>query len=58
MIRGPDWMWGAQGNNEEGVVQFIKDWKGIPDKGVREHWDNGDENVYRYGAEYCYDVVE
>ena len=25
---------------------------------VSIHWDNGDENVYRYGAEYCYDVVE
>ena len=22
------------------------------------HWDTGEDNVYRYGADYCYDVVE
>lgn len=58
MIRGPDWMWGSQGDGEEGVVQQIKDWKGIPQKGVRVRWDNGESNMYRYGAENCYDVVE
>lgn len=58
VIRGPDWMWGSQGDGEEGVVQYVKDWKGIPQKGVRVRWDNGEGNMYRYGAENCYDVVE
>ena len=58
VIRGPDWQWGSQGKNEEGVVLCVKDWKGMNDKGVRVRWDNGDENMYRYGADGCYDVCE
>lgn len=68
VIRGPDWQWAEQGGGGEGTVVRRKEWKGQKDKGVgvgvvRErqiciHWDNGDDNVYRYGAEYCYDVVE
>lgn len=58
MIRGPDWQWGNQGNGEEGVVIAVKDWKGLADKGVRIRWGNGDENMYRYGADGCYDVCE
>ena len=58
VIRGPDWKWEEQGGNEEGVVICIKDWKGQPNQGVRVHWENGDENMYRYGADRCYDVVE
>lgn len=37
---------------------FIKDWKGEANKGVKVHWDNDEENMYRYGADQCYDVVE
>ena len=57
VVRGPDWQWGAQGNNEEGIVVHIKDWKGIPNCGVSVQWDNGDKNMYRYGADNCYDDV-
>ena len=46
------------GGNEEGIVLLIKDWKGVANKGVKVHWENGEENMYRYGAEQCYDVVE
>ena len=35
-----------------------KECTGIPQKGVRVRWDNGEGNMYRYGAENCYDVVE
>ena len=58
VVRGPDWQWGAQGNNEEGIVVHIKDWKGIPNCGVSVQWDNGDKNMYRYGADNCYDVMD
>ncbi len=58
VTRGPDWQWGNQGGNEEGIVLLIKDWKGVANKGVKVHWENGEENMYRYGAEQCYDVVE
>ena len=57
MVRGPDWQWNNQGNNGEGVVEFIKNWKTHPTGGVAVMWDNGDRNVYRYGADNCYDVV-
>ena len=40
------------------MVLLIKDWKGVADKGVKIHWENGEENMYRYGADNCYDVVE
>ena len=30
----------------------------MANKGVRVKWDMGDENVYRYGADDCYDVCE
>lgn len=36
----------------------VKEWKGVANKGVRVKWDTGDENVYRYGADDCYDVCE
>ena len=40
------------------MVLLIKDWKGVVDKGVKIHWENGEENMNRYGADNCYDVVE
>ncbi|KAK8807124.1 hypothetical protein WA158_003883 [Blastocystis sp. Blastoise] len=57
--RGPDWQWGSQdgGSGHIGKVVLIKDWKGIPNVGVRVEWEMGDANVYRYGAENSYDVV-
>lgn len=58
VVRGPDWQWGAQGNNEEGTVVHIKDWKGTTDCGVSILWDNGEKNMYRYGADNCYDVMD
>ena len=58
VIRGPDWQWANQDGNGEGTVVCIKEWKGVPNKGVRVKWDVGDENVYRYGADDCYDVCE
>lgn len=57
VARGPDWQWGNQGNGEEGEVMEIKSWKGKENCAVRVIWDNGDHNVYRYGAEHCYDVI-
>ena len=53
-----DWQWANQDGNGEGTVVCIKEWKGVPNKGVRVKWDVGDENVYRYGADDCYDVCE
>ena len=47
-------------NNEddgEGEVIRMKNWKSNPTGGVYVQWDNGDKNVYRYGAENCYDVI-
>lgn len=38
-------------------MEKIKNWKSDPTGGVCILWDNGDRNVYRYGAENCYDVV-
>lgn len=35
----------------------MKNWKSNPTGGVYVQWDNGDKNVYRYGAENCYDVI-
>ena len=35
----------------------MKNWKNNPTGGVYVQWDNGDKNVYRYGAENCYDVI-
>ena len=58
VIRGPDWQWANKDGNGEGTVVCIKEWKGVPNKGVRVKWDVGDENVYRYGADDCYDVCE
>ena len=40
------------------MVLLVKDWKGVADKGVKIHWENGEENMYRYGEYNCYDVVE
>lgn len=57
MVRGPDWQWNTQGDNGEGTVQVIKSWKSSPMGGVSVLWDNGDNNVYRYGADNSYDVV-
>ena len=58
VTRGPDWQWGNQGANGEGTVIRRKEWKGVKDQGVCVHWDTGENNVYRYGANYCYDVIE
>ena len=49
VIRGPDWQWGDQGGGGEGTVVRRKEWKGQQNKGICIHWDNGDDNVYRYG---------
>ena len=57
VARGPDWQWGNQGNGEEGEVIEEKSWKGVEGCAVRVRWDNDDQNVYRYGAEHCYDVI-
>lgn len=57
VTRGPDWQWGNQGNGEEGEVIEEKSWKGVENCAVRVRWDNDEQNVYRYGAEHCYDVI-
>ena len=57
VVKGPDWQWGNQGDCGEGTVLQIKDWKDQVNVGVLVLWDNGDENVYRYGADSSYDVV-
>ena len=38
-------------------MEMIKNWKTDPTGGVLVVWDNGEQNVYRYGADNCFDVV-
>jgi hypothetical protein len=52
VVRGPDWKWGDQGGNTTGVV--IR--KGFAEGWWVVHWDNGDKNKYRWGAEGKYEI--
>lgn len=68
VIQGPDWQWGTQGCGEEGTITLLKRWKDTDGLAVgilsALHdrlgvlWDDGYKNVYRYGAENAYDVIE
>lgn len=47
------------GPNAFGTVIEMKRWKGEPSRlkfGVRVVWDNGEANMYRWGAEDAWDV--
>lgn len=68
VVQGPDWQWGSQGLGVEGTVIYLKKWKDSDGIGVllllfnysqiRVLWDDGCDNVYRYGAENAFDVIE
>ncbi|XP_046350621.2 uncharacterized protein LOC124131401 [Haliotis rufescens] len=53
VIRGPDWMWKNQ--DTEGPGTIIN--HNRLDKWLWVKWDNGEQNVYRYGEEGNYDVL-
>ena len=58
--RGPDWQWADQdgGAGHLGTVLTVKEWKNVPQLGVRVRWDGSNsENTYRYGGEHCFDVI-
>eukprot|EP00516_Mucochytrium_quahogii_P007009 CAMPEP_0203749012 /NCGR_PEP_ID=MMETSP0098-20131031/3720_1 /ASSEMBLY_ACC=CAM_ASM_000208 /TAXON_ID=96639 /ORGANISM=" , Strain NY0313808BC1" /LENGTH=327 /DNA_ID=CAMNT_0050637941 /DNA_START=4525 /DNA_END=5508 /DNA_ORIENTATION=- len=58
VVRGEGWQWVNQdgGRGNRGIVVGIVDWKDLPARGVRVLWDNGNWNVYRWGAEGLYDI--
>ena len=52
VVKGRDWRWDSQGGfSRYGTIEFIKDhnW-------VSVHWENGERNSYRIGAEGCFDL--
>lgn len=58
VVRGKDWKWGDQdgGAGSKGIV--IEGSSDREDGWVRVAWDNGRENVYRWGFRGKYDVME
>ena len=67
VVRGPDWRWGRQdgGEGQTGVVETVgvevageNNSSTIVGDAVRVRWHQTNlANVYRYGANGCYDVV-
>lgn len=67
VVRGPDWRWGRQdgGEGQAGVVETVgvevageNNASTIIGDAVRVRWRQTNlVNVYRYGANGCYDVV-
>jgi len=52
VVRGPDWKWGDQDGNGEGVIHGEVD----QSSWVAVKWDAGGQNKYRVGAEGCFDL--
>ena len=54
--RGSDWRWGDQdyqnGRPGKGVIKRCKE-----NKWATVRWDNGEEQLYRIGAENSYDLI-
>ena len=50
--RGPDWKWGEQDKNGEGITVSGSDSAGW----IKVKWDGGGSNSYRVGAEGKYDL--
>ncbi|XP_071117103.1 uncharacterized protein [Haliotis cracherodii] len=53
VVRGPDWRWGDQDDGAAGTVIN----HGEDGESVWVSWDNGFNNVYRYGVTGNYDVL-
>ncbi|XP_046572311.1 uncharacterized protein LOC124280418 [Haliotis rubra] len=53
VMRGPEWMWKNQ--DTEGPGTIIN--HNRLDKWLWVKWDNGEQNVYRYGEDNNYDVI-
>ena len=54
VVRGRDWIW--EDHDGGGKGQVIKDRPLILKGWIWVKWDNGNEYIYRMGAENCYDL--